>query len=155
MSRQTKVTCDGSTLTASFNAANPPLIWRFDLERNHSFTLALHGENSEWELGVTSPKGEFYPIVHFAAREDAEEAFTRVECALSRRRMPLGFMVRVLLGFLVGVLAITGGVAGFGYYASHKGQSTPINQAGMQALGANMQEGVPLSADDVLKVPGQ
>src|ERR1700733_6265128 len=76
----------GNTLVAVFRTSNPNLIWKFDLERNHSFTLALQGEEGDLELGVTSSKGEFYPIARFASQEDAEEAFTAVQKILMRRR---------------------------------------------------------------------
>ena len=74
----------GNTLIAAFHRANPPLVWRFDLERNHSFTLALQGDEGEWELGLTSPKGDFHPVARFALRDDAEDAFIKVEKILAQ-----------------------------------------------------------------------
>ena len=68
----------GTSLVATFHRATPPLIWRFDLERNHSFTLTLQGEEGEWELGIASPRGEFHPVARFASREEAEESFNLV-----------------------------------------------------------------------------
>ena len=76
----------GNTLVATFRKSNPNLIWNFDLERNHSFTLALQGEDGDFELGVTSPKGEFYPVARFASREDAEEAFSAVQKILMKHK---------------------------------------------------------------------
>jgi hypothetical protein len=92
----------GSSLVASFNKANPPLVWKFDLERNHSFTIALQGEEGDWELGLTSPKGDFYPVTHFLTREDAEDAFAGVQKALAKKKFsPLWFGLKIVLGLIV------------------------------------------------------
>ncbi|MDE1900668.1 MAG: hypothetical protein KGI37_03355 [Alphaproteobacteria bacterium] len=152
MTKKTEARCVGATLTVGFHAANPPLIWRFDLERNHSFTLALQGEDGDWELGVTSPRGDFYPVVHFVAREDAEEAFAKVEKILSRRRFGfLGGVARALLYVAVAALVITGGVGLFGLYASHTQSASPI--AGVAAPGQTPRFGVPLPANQILQPP--
>lgn len=140
-------------LTAQFGAANPPMIWRFDLERNHSFTLALQGESGDWDLGVTSPKGDFYSVVHFAAREDAEEAFAAVGKALSCRKSHFGYIGKTLLTVIAAALFITAGVAGFAYYVLNQTQSTAINEPGVAPRVSALQEGVPMPADDVLKPP--
>ena len=46
----------------------------------------MQGHDGEWELGVTSLKGEFHPIARFPLREDAEEAFETVARVLAQSR---------------------------------------------------------------------
>jgi hypothetical protein len=169
MSRKTSAKSTASMLTVGFHSANPPLIWRFDLERNHSFTLALQGDESGWELGVTAPKGDFYPVAHFALREDADEAFTKVEKELLARKGPLAGVGKALLIVAAAVIVIIGGVTLFGLYASrpHVAASSvaPLAQSGLPGQEATPSTeapspeqpaiGIPLSADDVLKAPRQ
>ena len=104
--KSTEASVTGNSLVATFHKANPPLVWKFDLERNHSFTLALQGEEGDWELGLTSPKGDFYPITHFLTRDDAEEAFRQVNKALAQRTFSLlGVGFKIVGGLvLVGVV---------------------------------------------------
>ena len=152
MSKRTEVTCNGQMLTVHFSTATPSLIWRFDLERNHSFTLSLQGEEGDWELGVTSPQGDFYPVAHFAAREDAEEAMIKVGKSLSRTSKGAGSgsrMLRALLIFCVLVGCVVLVVIGVGFWAGHPSPqlSSALSPSPM------VQEGVPMSADDVLKPP--
>jgi hypothetical protein len=157
MNKKTEAKCSGAMLTVGFHAANPPLIWRFDLERNHSFTLALQGEDGDWELGVTSPKGDFYPVVHFAAREDAEEAFAKVEKALSFRKGASSAIGKALLMLVGAIMLVAVGVLAFGMYVNHLGHetvsglATPITPP--VTMTAPQQEGIPLPADEVLKPP--
>lgn len=158
MRKHTQVTCSSKMLTASFDTANPPLLWRFDLERNHSFTLALQGDNGDWELGLTSIKGEFYSVAHFTAREDAEEAFGKIERALATKRGMGAQIVRALLWLGLGVVVIGGGVIGFGLSINHSPRSTPVLSSDSASSSsvhsvAPDAEGVPQSADDVLKPP--
>ncbi len=80
-----KARTNGNSLFATFPNASPPLAWVFDLEKNHSFTVALQGEEGDWELGVTSPRGEFYSVARFLSRDDAQDAFQSVQCALLRK----------------------------------------------------------------------
>jgi hypothetical protein len=153
MTKKTEAKCNGSMLTVGFHNANPPLIWRFDLERNHSFTLALQGEDSDWELGVTSPKGDFYPVVHFAAREDAEEAFGKVEKALSVKKAAKSVLAKAF-SILLGVIILIG--LGFGLFVfimSHKFGGAQTAQTMTGPAPADIREGIPLPADDVLKPP--
>lgn len=154
MTKKTEAKCDGMMLTAGFPAANPPLIWRFDLERNHSFTLSLQGEEGDWELGITTPKGDFYPVVHFAAREDAEEALAKVEKALTKKKRASSLIVKamMLVGGLAAIIAL--GVAVFGLFIEHKA-SEASRPALSQISPAQAPFGVPVPADDVLKPPPQ
>jgi len=153
-------------LTVGFHTASPPLVWRFDLERNHSFTLSLQGEEGDWELGVTSPKGEFYPVVHFDAREDAEDALAVVEKALSRKRGSSSLLTKALA--FVGILAllVVAGVVIYGLMIEHSIRASSQIAPSISDMGSPMAptavapptaspdtEGVPLSADDVLKAP--
>jgi hypothetical protein len=166
MTKKTQAKCTKDMLTVGFHTASPPLVWRFDLERNHSFTLSLQGEEGDWELGVTSPKGEFYPVVHFDAREDAEDALTVVEKALSRKRGSASLLTKALA--FVGILAllILGSVVIYGSIIDHQlsasqfsPSATSLDPSAMApsmaapATSAPDAEGVPLSADEVLKAP--
>ncbi|MDR3451049.1 MAG: hypothetical protein P4M15_15125 [Alphaproteobacteria bacterium] len=154
MNKKTEAKCNGDMLMVGFHGANPPLIWRFDLERNHSFTLALQGDEGEWELGITTPKGDFYPVVHFVAREDAEEAFAKVEKTLARRNAGMSGVVKAIIGLALVALVVFAGVVGFSLYVNAHGNtalSTPL--AGAASAPGAMPEGVPLPADQVLKPP--
>ncbi|MDX2027454.1 MAG: hypothetical protein SFW62_02330 [Alphaproteobacteria bacterium] len=140
----------GATLVAAYHKANPPLIWRFDLERNHSFTLALQGDEGDWELGVTSPKGEFYAIARFLAREDAEEAFGQTHKVLLRKRLR---WLRWTLGITaVVVLVIFMGLYGLGRFVG-AGNRLPTFSSPSSAPTMNMENGIPLPADQVLRPP--
>ncbi len=159
MTKKTEAKCTREMLTAGFHNASPPLVWRFDLERNHSFTLSLQGEEGDWELGVTSPKGDFYPVVHFDAREDAEDALEVVEKALSRKRGSASLLTKALAA--VGVLAILTviGVVAYGSFIEHQIMATQLAPTSSAIEPTFMQapapdaEGVPLSADEILKAP--
>ena len=135
----------GNTLVAVFRASDPSLIWKFDLERNHSFTLALQGEEGDLELGVTSPKGEFYSVARFASREDAEEAFAAVQKVLMKKRWcrmkgwlawAIGIAILILLIMFIG--RIIGGHSSVGSSAASQN---------------NLPQGVPLPADQILEPP--
>ena len=154
MNKKTETKCNGMMLTVGFHAANPPLIWRFDLERNHSFTLALQGEEGDWELGVTSPKGDFYPVVHFLAREDAEEAFAKVEKILARKRGAASYIFKALLAVAGFAALVVLGIGLFVYHISHMPLPAfpHVTSAAPPAL-IRPQEGVPQPADQVLQVP--
>jgi len=158
MNKKTEAKCTGSMLTVGFHGANPPLIWRFDLERNHSFTLSLQGEEGDWELGVTSPRGDFHPVVHFSAREDAEEALMKVEKTLSRNKNPGSLILKVLMGLGIVAVIVVVAVVLFGtVILQHSSSlSTPVNPVTVltpQSTPTTMPEGIPVTADDVLKAP--
>jgi hypothetical protein len=153
----------GDNLVASFASATPPLVWKFDLERNHSFTIALQGEAGDWELGITSPKGEFYPIAHFPAKEDAEDALDKVQKVLMKKKRTV-FATVLRWAFGLGVIAFILFCL-FGYFSVKSVSSLAGLQNNMAAgmPGAVMptapsapavfKPGVPLSADDVLQPP--
>ena len=162
MINTTEAKCDGLVLTVAFPTANPPLIWRFDLERNHSFTLALHREEKgDWALGVTSPKGDFCPVASFVLREEAEDALAKVGKALAQKK-PLAcangsssLVARALTVVGIAAAFIILIVLLFALLVGHRPR--PVSSAAPAAStvmqGAVMQDGVPLSADDVLKPP--
>jgi hypothetical protein len=153
----------GSSLVVTLSKANPPLIWRFDLERNHSFTLALQGQDNEWELGVTSPRGEFTPVARFPLREDAEEALAAISASLTKTCFRwVGVFFKV-----IGILALLAAAALWGWSAlqnielPHLAQSAaPIERAEAPAPeqapaqpAPNTKNGIPLPADEVLQAP--
>jgi len=151
----------GSALIVAFRMSQPRLVWRFDLEKNHSFSLALEGEEGTWELGVTSPKGEFYPVARFAAREDADQAFAAVQRALMTRKSAwLGWLLKAV-GVLALFFMLAAAVAIFTLsrlgFMGMAGMPNPYAAAGMAAVPAAPvsvpQNGVPLPADQVLRPP--
>jgi hypothetical protein len=81
-----KVKQVGGDLVASFDSAEPMLVWKFDLQRYHSFTVALKGEEGDWVLGVTSPREQFYPVAHFPIRRDGEMALKKVHKVLAKKK---------------------------------------------------------------------
>jgi hypothetical protein len=139
----------GNTLVAVFRASDPGLIWKFDLERNHSFTLALQGEEGDLELGVTSPKGEFYPIARFGAQEDADEAFAAVQKILMRGKRG---RLKTVFAWFGGFIALAIVVLIAGHYINY-GISNMKSAAGISSGSETLPEGVPLPADQVLKQP--
>jgi hypothetical protein len=70
------------TLVATFRSSNPPTVWRMDLEKNHSFAVAIQKRSTDWELGVMSPKGEFTVVARFDDRAAVDEAMAEVETAM-------------------------------------------------------------------------
>lgn len=152
---------NGQSLTVAFRKANPPMIWRFDLERNHSFTLAIQGEEGDWELGVTSPKGDFFAVTRFLDKEAADEAFNNVQKALTRHksswrkwlgRSVIALVLLIILG-IVGFFAMT-------FYSFNSMTSAATNLGTMHNLGQQaypaMQEtydGSPMPADQALQMP--
>lgn len=147
--RKVRVKYAGPNLVAAFPAADPPLVWTFDLERNHSFTIALQGEEGDWELGLTSPKGEFYPVAHFRAREDADEALAKVQKVLMTRRFSVWMALARFVGCFL-LLAFLLLMAGYFLVSSH------IKGAGLIPSAAppvKMEDGVPMPADQVLRPP--
>jgi hypothetical protein len=157
----------GTSLVAAFHRANPPLVWRFDLERNHSFSLALQGDEGEWELGLTSPKGDFQPVARFAVREDAEVAFIKVERILSKRDIAWFKLALKIVAVIVLLIAIAIPLSFFKiqWGSSQKSDTITSMTPSAAAPYAGMPEGamppqqpapppkpgVPVSADDFLK----
>ncbi|MDR3424953.1 MAG: hypothetical protein P4M13_07760 [Alphaproteobacteria bacterium] len=149
MKKKTEARRVGAMLTVGFHTAYPPLIWRFDLERNHSFTLSLQGDGGDWELGVTTPKGDFYPVAHFAERSEAEEALTQIEKVLAKNRGVGAFILKSVV--FIAVLAVLVGVGAslVGLALSHH-STGPI---AARLAPAAPQDGEPQAADDILQPP--
>jgi hypothetical protein len=159
---------EGSILVAAFHAATPPLVWRYDLARNHSFTLGIRESVNGWELGLSTLPAEFQPVAHFITYEDATQAIAQVEKALMKRGGHMGWfwpLMKILGGL---ILALVLGVIlylGFSLFnvtrvAGNMAASAVSSAAGgMPAVPAApkepMRSGVPLSADDVLTMPGR
>lgn len=144
----------GSNLVASFSRSNPPLVWTFDLDRNHSFTLSIQGDADNWELGVTSFKGEFDVVANFKQREDAEEAFHQIQRILMKKRR--SFLGRIFLWLVFILIAIV--ILVYGYMAFEKWILLHQLTTGSLLPEAShtpveMQDGIPLPADEVLKPP--
>lgn len=70
------------TLVATFRTSNPPTVWRMDLEKNHSFAVAIQKRANDWELGVMSPKGDFTVVARFDDRASVDQAMSEVEAAM-------------------------------------------------------------------------
>jgi hypothetical protein len=157
MTKKTEATSNGSMLIVGFHTATPALVWRLDLERNHSFGLSLQGEEGDWELGITSPKGDYAPVAHFAAREDAEDALAKVEQALSKKVRTGSIIGKVFIAIAAAAAFVVFSMFLFGLFLNHRtGDLVAAMRAspppGAAALVAP-QEGVPQSADDVLRPP--
>lgn len=136
----------GSTLVAAFHTSNPNLIWKYDLERNHSFTLTLQGEDGDFELGVTSPKGEFYAVARFATREDAEEALAAVQKVLMKRNSTSTGWWKVLTATVLSLALL---FIIFVLWVNLRSVDTALNSTGK----VKIREGVPLPADQILQPP--
>jgi hypothetical protein len=149
----------GNTLVASFRNSRPPLVWRFDLERNHSFSLALEGDDGDCELGVTSPKGEFYPIARFVARTDGEDAMAAVQKILLKKKG--NWVSKILLTLLVLIVLLVLGMGAAYFFrgalspTSSTSSMMPMALPGLPALPRynEVPSGVPLPADRVLRPP--
>lgn len=157
MAPKTKSARRGQILTVGFHNANPPLIWRLDLEQTHTFSMILQGAEGDWDLGMTSPRGEFTPVAHFSAREDAEDAFDEVEAALSAvQRGPLFRFFKGVLYACILLIAVGEGIGLYKYLtelpAATKIAAPVVEQ---KAAPAAPEPGKPVSADDVLQAPAE
>jgi len=145
----------GSTMVISFRHSNPSIIWKYDLERNHSFTLNLQGDDGDFELGITSPKGEFTSVARFASREDADEAFSAVQEILMEKKWSR--LQTVLIGaagiFLLYFLYTLANTVFIG--APHPAAKTvPGPAAGVQEPAKpSLPQGEAVPADQVLQPP--
>ncbi len=151
----------GQTLIATFRAASPPLIWQYDLEKNHSFSVTVQGEDGKWSLGVVAPQGEFVSVAKFNMRAEADEAFAAVERAMKRPRRlfrPWQGWVRsallIVLFLLLGLFAVK---LIFGETSSNivKPASNTATEPSLNVTKPTKsgQTNVPLVADDFLKMP--
>lgn len=80
-----KVNLSGNLLVASFELSDPPTVWQFDLEKNHSFTLSLKRYENGWNLGITPFGDEFLPIAYFENYDAAENALEIIKKLIIKR----------------------------------------------------------------------
>jgi hypothetical protein len=146
----------GTSLVAAFHKAKPPLVWRFDLERNHSFSLALQGTEENWQLGLTTPTGEFQSVAHFVERADAEQAFTETEKILAQGKPTVASVILKIIG-LLGLVFIAVLVFGFlvqnNYLPKLHSYSPIANTPVTPPVKPEAKPGVPLPADEFLTPP--
>ena len=153
-------------LVAVFEKASPPTVWKFDLARNHSFSLRMKGdEEAGWDLGVVLSADDFQRVAHFADHDEAHAAFDAVQKVLTQKRFgKFWLVVKWLLAAIVLFLVISFGMNALMPLLSSSaslpaGMPIPADMAfapsGKQAPKAPVapQAGVPQSADDVLQPP--
>ena len=154
MRKRTEVKCDrGGMLTVGFHNAEPRMVWRFDMKQTPSFSLAMQGDDNGWELGMTSANGVFAPIAHFDQRDDADEAFAKVEQALTRGAGWGRAVFRGLMAVAALAIIIAATVIGFGAYQLRQQAAATMPAAQPMTTEPTLKSGVPMSADDVLKPP--
>lgn len=137
-----EIRLSGGVLVASFRCANPPVMWRYDVQKNHSFSVALRGQDGDWVLGLKTTDG-FEDICHYTAREDAVAALELVDGALNKKgqgwRRKLGVFSVVVLGLmLVGYLTFSAFVTSlWGVFGHQEGEGQPVvAQEGVMAPSA-------------------
>jgi hypothetical protein len=153
--------CVGASLVAAFHNAEPPLVWRFDLRQNHSFTLALQGEDGAWVLGLAFPNGDFHTVARFATREDAGKAFAVIEKILAKNKhVWLDYLLKFFgVVFLIAALVFAGMVVRNLILRSSENPATAGNAAPAASSYVSpnrppeIKSGVPLPADEFLRPP--
>lgn len=143
-------------IIAKFKTSTPPLTWQLDIEKNHSFTLLIQGDDDDCDLGITPLNGEFTAIAHFSSREDAEEAYVKIQKALFKQKSHfkhrlLNWVIYIFIAFLLFAFLSKG-------YQLHKEHNMDVSNAETSSLIENDRPedpkiGVPLTADDVLTPP--
>jgi hypothetical protein len=159
MSAATKAKIIDHALIASFRDSNPPTVWRMDLEKNHSFAVAIQGREGDWELGIMSPRGEFTVVARFASRAEIDGAFAAVQKALmSPPNSLLAKLKRVALVTATIVLVLIAGAKLLDTLPSSRTTVALTPQPSQMAAPAApaapavpIQSGIPLPADEVLK----
>ncbi len=154
-STDTKAKIVDHTLVATFRASNPPVVWRMDLEKNHSFSLAIQKATGTWDLGIMSPKGEFAVVTRFDDRRAADEALATVESAMfntvfggggeSDKIMRIGAWIAGGLVVIILISMVIGGLRG------GSSSAAPAQSAAKPAAAA-IKQGVPQDADAVLNM---
>jgi hypothetical protein len=137
----------GSTLVVAFKESSPPLVWKFDLDRNHNFTVALQGEDNDLQLGVNSPRGEFQPIAHFTDRDAAEDAFEDLQKILMTRRQSPLRTILTWVGAAVVLFLVVIAILRIGVVMRNGGGYTN------SAEPPEIKPGVAMPADQVLRPP--
>ncbi|MEJ0061720.1 MAG: hypothetical protein WDO70_00580 [Alphaproteobacteria bacterium] len=148
----------GHTLVATFRVSNPPTIWRMDLDKNHSFAVAIQKHAADWELGIMAPKGEFTTVARFDDRLAVDEALAAVETAMfgnpnstGAKTLRIGAMTATVLAIL---LAAWWTVVNLSYMAQQNAmamqQQAAVSGAGRAAPAVALKPGTPADADTVL-----
>ncbi|MDD3288893.1 MAG: hypothetical protein PHX43_07835 [Alphaproteobacteria bacterium] len=147
----------GNTLIAAFGVGEPPLVWHFDTEQNHSFTVTLQRLEGDWDLVVTQ-NNETQAIAHFDNYDTAEAALMAVQKALMSKT-PLqknkkhGFLG--MFALLVAIAALIFAIAPSPTSVMETGVQKPIaGNASSPATNNKAPEapaGVPVPADEALK----
>ena len=143
-------------LLVSIESADLPLVWQWDVEKNHTYVATLRRCESGWDLGVVLPQQEFAQIAHFENYETAETALTVVRQALmkgacqSKRRI-LRWVVIIALAFLV--LRFVPGLMLRLLHAPSSLRQEQMTSETQQPKQVEVLQGVPQAADDVLKAP--
>jgi hypothetical protein len=148
----------GHSLVASFRTSNPPTVWCLDLEKNHSFALAIQKRVEDWELGVMSPKGEFTVVARFDDRREVDRALASVEKAMFANPYATGAKVWRISAMTAAILGVI--LCGAWVFAWMQSRMNPdgIRQAMESRINARVgaaatpqpRTGVPTDADAVL-----
>lgn len=143
----------GHTVVATFRTSNPPTVWRMDLEKNHSFALAIQKGAGDWELGVMSPKGEFTAVARFDDRREVDHALAAVEAAMFSNPNGTGakvWRVSAMAAAILAVFIVGGALLGWMQTGGQDTAPMPPQAAGPINKPAAVRSGVPMDADAVL-----
>jgi len=156
---QVKVNVTGNVLVASFELSEPPTVWQFDLDKNHSFTLSLKRHDAGWDLGIASFGDEFLPIAYFENYDAAEAAIETVKKSIIGRlgHRKLSYKNPIIAAILA-MLALFFGLYSYAvvtYKADINQISTGVTPNPAAVLNNNAPSdtkvGVPVPADELLK----
>lgn len=162
MSVATKVKIVDQALVASFRDSNPPTVWRMDLEKNHSFAVAIQGREGDWELGIMSPRGEFTVVARFVTRGEVDVAFDGIQKALlsagntlRRKLLRTAAVTAVIVGVIVLGVAVLQAMPASTPAQTMAASPSALNPSAMNQPApppaAPIQSGIPLPADEVLR----
>lgn len=161
-------------LIARFSTSTPPMVWQLDLEKLTNYTINVVEKEGSWDLGYTTPQTSFTLIARFDERMDAEYAYDVIQKALLRGS-PMSFgssgsssgsswVIKLLIWLVIlgVILMILSGISS-GLHKATEGINEQMQQTfsgaetsigtGERPIPApqqEMQNGVPMSADDVL-----
>lgn len=139
------------TLVAHFRTSTPPMIWRLDMEKNHSFALVIQGQDGAWELGLVSPKGDVSAVARFAARPDVDAAYAAVGKAMMSNPSSLrNWAARVLITAGIAALALVGTLNLLALPAV-LARKAVMTQTQNRPTASAPAMGMPMNADDFLK----
>jgi len=159
-------------LMASFSASTPPMVWQLDLEKLTNYTINVVEKDGAWDLGYTTPPDGFVLIARFDERDDAEFAYGVIQKALLKGS-PSTYSCRPTVGISFGKILLWGVVifavwflvssvisgikgqtdeldASFGSNSAQMGTPLRPEDRVISAEPQKIQNGVPMSADDVL-----